>query len=159
MKFSVFWVITQREVVWNRRFGTTFLSHPQGSSSLTAWLLKVEPICGPETSVSNHLTLHNNPQDGRQDFNMHTAYNSQFVESKHVKCLLCTCTVLLLYKRFRVFFICVFPCILYINEQWCNSNKCTVFIKFCWSYIIVSVYIILLCATCLKLIFKTFLCF
>ena len=24
----------------------------------------------------------------------------------------------------------VFPCILYINEQWCNSNKCTVFIKY-----------------------------
>jgi hypothetical protein len=27
-------------------------------------------------------------------------------------------------------FLCVFPCILYINEQWCNSKKCTIFIKY-----------------------------
>jgi hypothetical protein len=29
---SVFWVITLREVVWNRRFGTTYRPHLQGSS-------------------------------------------------------------------------------------------------------------------------------
>ena len=32
-------------------------------------------------------------------------------------------------KHQMLVFICVFPCILYINEQWCNTNKCTIFIK------------------------------
>jgi hypothetical protein len=36
---------------------------PQRSSSLG--LLKIGPVCTPETSVSNHRTLRNNPQDGR----------------------------------------------------------------------------------------------
>ena len=63
----VFWVITRRKVVWNRRFGNTHRSHFQGSSSSswTAWLLKMEPIGNPETSVSSHLTARNNPGDRR----------------------------------------------------------------------------------------------
>ena len=41
---SVFWVITLREGVLNRRFGTTCYSHPQSSSCpsfLTAWRLDI----------------------------------------------------------------------------------------------------------------------
>ena len=34
---SVFWVIARRRVVWNRRFGTTYHSHLQGSSCQTAF--------------------------------------------------------------------------------------------------------------------------
>jgi hypothetical protein len=31
LNFSVFWVITWNEIVWNRRFGITYRSHLQGS--------------------------------------------------------------------------------------------------------------------------------
>ena len=72
---SIFWIIMRRKVVWNRRFGTTYRSHLQRSSCprrllvLTAWPLKMGPIGSPETSVSNHLTPRNNPEDGRIQFN------------------------------------------------------------------------------------------
>jgi hypothetical protein len=58
----VFWVITRREVVWNRCFGNTYRYHIEG------WRyrpLKMGPIGGPEMSVSNHLTPRTNPEDGR----------------------------------------------------------------------------------------------
>jgi hypothetical protein len=55
---SIFWVVTRRKVVWNRRFGTTYLSLLKGS-------LKMGPIGSLETSVSNHLTPCNNPEDRR----------------------------------------------------------------------------------------------
>jgi hypothetical protein len=31
LNFCIFWVITRRDVVWNRRFGITYRSHLQGS--------------------------------------------------------------------------------------------------------------------------------
>jgi hypothetical protein len=46
MKFTVFWVVTQRKVI-----GIIYRSHLQGSSS-------------SETSLPNHFTLRNNPEDG-----------------------------------------------------------------------------------------------
>jgi hypothetical protein len=58
----VFSVITLRKVIWNRRFGTTV------SSCRAAWLLKSGHIGCPETSVSNHLTPHINPEDRRMWF-------------------------------------------------------------------------------------------
>ena len=52
---SVLWVITQSEVVWNRRFGTTYRFHLQGPfCSLKMW-----PISSPETSASSNLTQRN----------------------------------------------------------------------------------------------------
>jgi hypothetical protein len=85
---SVFWVITLRKVVWNRRFGTTYWSHLQGSSFLdtlfetdvsglpigshvqgsgflNSLTLEDGTDSRPETSVLNHLTLLNNSEDGR----------------------------------------------------------------------------------------------
>jgi hypothetical protein len=75
LNYYVFWAIMVREVVWNRRFGTTYRSHLQGSrcsrtldvcqKACTSWPLKMEPMGGPETSVSNHLTPRNNTEYGR----------------------------------------------------------------------------------------------
>ena len=47
---SAFLVTTRREVVWNRRFGTT---DPIFKSQAVqeAWLLKMGHTCSPETSV------------------------------------------------------------------------------------------------------------
>jgi hypothetical protein len=69
---SVLWVITWRKVVWNRRFGTIYRSHLQGSRCprrMTSWPWKMTLTCSPETSVSKHLTPHNNAKNGRIDFN------------------------------------------------------------------------------------------
>jgi hypothetical protein len=63
MKYSVFWVVTQRKAVWYRRFGIIYRSLLQGSSSPRP--LKVGTIRSLETSASNHLTLRNNSEDGR----------------------------------------------------------------------------------------------
>jgi hypothetical protein len=67
---SVFGVLMRREVVWNRCFGTTYRFHLKGSSpsSWTAWPMKMERIGSPETSVQNHVTPRNNPEDGRIPF-------------------------------------------------------------------------------------------
>ena len=61
VRSALFWDITQRRVVMiYRRFGTTYLSHLEGSRSpkktWTSWPLKIEPIRWPETSVSNYHT-------------------------------------------------------------------------------------------------------
>jgi hypothetical protein len=66
MNVSVLWVIEQRGVLWHRRFRTTYLSHLQGSRHFYSDILtlKIGPICRPETSVLEHLTPHNNPEDG-----------------------------------------------------------------------------------------------
>jgi hypothetical protein len=64
-KSSVFLVLTQRKVVLCRRSGTTYRSHLHGSSSP----LNMGLIGSPETSVSSHLTLRDNPEDGRFYFN------------------------------------------------------------------------------------------
>jgi hypothetical protein len=45
---SVFWVITQRQVLLNRRFGATY-----------QFPVNVDPMGNTETSVSNHLTPRN----------------------------------------------------------------------------------------------------
>jgi hypothetical protein len=37
---------------------------------LTSWPMKMRPIASPETSVSNHLTPLNNPEDGRTEVNL-----------------------------------------------------------------------------------------
>jgi hypothetical protein len=72
MRYALFWVITRRQMVMlDRRFGTTYRSHLQGSTSpkkiyLTFWPLKMRPIRCPETSVMDyHSTLRNNPKDCR----------------------------------------------------------------------------------------------
>ena len=68
LNYSFFWVITRRDVVWNRRFGITYRSHFQRSrcpSSWTTWPLKMGPISSPETSVSSNLTPRNNLENGR----------------------------------------------------------------------------------------------
>jgi hypothetical protein len=62
------------KVVWYRRLGTTYRPNLQGLSSpkrsaWTAWPLKMGPICILETSVSNHLALCDNSEDGRTHFN------------------------------------------------------------------------------------------
>ena len=72
---SVFCVITLRKVVLNRRFGTNshiFNGKVVQEESLcfwTAWHVKVGLTGSPETSVFNHLTPRNNPEDGRIQFN------------------------------------------------------------------------------------------
>ena len=71
MNSSIFWVITRRKVVWNRRFRTTsrvpssrikLSKMKKETSSCTVWHLKIRPIGSPETSVSNHFTPRNNPE-------------------------------------------------------------------------------------------------
>ena len=64
---SFFWVITRCEIVWNRRFETTYMYHLNGSSCprRTTWSLRVVRIGTSETSVLNHLMLCNNLEDGR----------------------------------------------------------------------------------------------
>ena len=55
-------------LVKNRLFGSTCLSHLQGSMSNKkedTWPLKIGPICSPETSVFNNPTLRNNTEDGK----------------------------------------------------------------------------------------------
>ena len=81
-KSSVFWVITQCMVVWNRRFGTTyrfgsiFKSHCPRS-------LTLEDVKGnPETSVSNQHTPRNNPEYGRINFN----HGGSLKANSHVPC-------------------------------------------------------------------------
>jgi hypothetical protein len=76
-------------VVWNRRFGTTCRPHLLGSRCLswTAWPLKKGPICSPETSVSNHFTPCNNPEDGRIQFNRGGSLTSRInIDPFLVKC-------------------------------------------------------------------------
>jgi hypothetical protein len=71
MNYYVFWVVTQLRLVYNRRFGITYRFRLHGPS----WSLKVGPIVSPETSVSNHLRLGNNPEDfqPRQKLKIETA--------------------------------------------------------------------------------------
>jgi hypothetical protein len=45
---SVFWVITQREVVWHRRFGTTYRPMFKLMLSSTPYPFKTGPICSPK---------------------------------------------------------------------------------------------------------------
>jgi hypothetical protein len=40
--------------------------------------VKISPIGGPETSVSNHLTLRNKPEDGRIQFNRRRSINRDY---------------------------------------------------------------------------------
>ena len=56
---SVFWVITRREVVGNRRLGSTYRSHLQGSSSPILTLEDFERIenVGRLTSTINSVTI------------------------------------------------------------------------------------------------------
>jgi hypothetical protein len=76
--YSVFWVITRREVVWNRRFGT--ISPFFESSCPRVWPLKMGPIRSPKTLVSNHLTTRNNPEEGRIRFNRGRSLRSCIVQ-------------------------------------------------------------------------------
>jgi hypothetical protein len=55
-------------MVWNWRFGTTVPKF-KGQVVRTAWSWKMGPMCSPETSVSNHLTPPNNPEDGKIQVN------------------------------------------------------------------------------------------
>jgi hypothetical protein len=65
MRSSIFWDVTQyRLVVSKGCFGTTCLSHFQGSS-WTAWPLKMGPISCPEMSITYQSTLCNIPEKGR----------------------------------------------------------------------------------------------
>ena len=71
-KSYVFCVVTQRQVVPYRRFGTTYWvpssrakllkKKKQKNKKSRLGPLKVGNARSPETSVSNHLTLHNNPE-------------------------------------------------------------------------------------------------
>jgi hypothetical protein len=57
MRTALFWAITQRVVVIPyRRFGTTYLSHIQGSVPFLRVILEVGSIAFPETSVRNCVT-------------------------------------------------------------------------------------------------------
>jgi hypothetical protein len=69
MNYSVFLIVNRREVFRNRRFGTLYLPHLQGSSFSDSLILKVEQIGSSETSVSNHLTPRDNPEEGETEFN------------------------------------------------------------------------------------------
>jgi hypothetical protein len=65
---SVFCGFTRCKEVLNRRLGTACLSHLQRSSCRypwRAWPLEMGSTGSSETSVSNHLTPRNNPEDGR----------------------------------------------------------------------------------------------
>jgi hypothetical protein len=68
MRYAIFWYFTQRSMVTPfRRFGTTYLSHLQGSSSpKTTCPLKMEPMCCPETSARKYnSTLRKIPKERR----------------------------------------------------------------------------------------------
>ena len=69
---SFFWDTMRRKIVRNRRFGTTYNSHLQGSGCPRRNNLSLEegPIGIPETLVCNHITPSNNPEDGRIQFNL-----------------------------------------------------------------------------------------
>jgi hypothetical protein len=62
---SVSLVFTRRNVVSNRRFGTIYRSHFQGSWSWTVWPLKMGPIGSPDILGSNNLMPRNNPEGER----------------------------------------------------------------------------------------------
>jgi hypothetical protein len=100
----VFWAVTQRMLVYNRRFGITNRFHLQGSSAeLDRWR---RDIGDTETSVMNQLTLRNNPEDGVIQFNRAKSQRSRKVLSSHrwesyslfevnIKCELCkTCLII-----------------------------------------------------------------
>jgi hypothetical protein len=57
LSYSVVWVVTQRRLAKNRRFGTTYRFH--------LLPLKMEPVGSPETSVLSQPTLRNKPEHGR----------------------------------------------------------------------------------------------
>ena len=72
MRSTLFWDFTQHRVVYlYRHFGTTYLSHLQGSRrrihfSWTSWPLKIALINCPETSTWNyHSILCKIPEDCR----------------------------------------------------------------------------------------------
>ena len=60
LKSCISGFVTQRMVI-------KYLSvpSPKVSQSKTLGPLKMGAICSPETSVSNHVTLRNNPEDAR----------------------------------------------------------------------------------------------
>jgi hypothetical protein len=66
LRCALFWDTTQhRVVIVYRRFGTTYRSYLQRSRS-PRQVLKVVPICCPETSVKDyHSTLPNIPEECR----------------------------------------------------------------------------------------------
>jgi hypothetical protein len=62
-------------------------------------------------------------------WNTYRLSSSWLIFSKHIPFHFARCVGLEARKCWYIC-ICVFPCILYINEQWCNTNKCTIFIKY-----------------------------
>ena len=62
---SVFWFITPRKAIWNRRFGTTYRSLPSSRVSLTV----ADGTDSPETSVLYPLTPRNDPENAIIRFN------------------------------------------------------------------------------------------
>jgi hypothetical protein len=61
--------------------------------SWTSWPLKMGLICSPETSVSNHLMLRNNPEDGRIRFTRGRSLWSR-ISNLHVCYIFLHCTPL-----------------------------------------------------------------
>jgi hypothetical protein len=53
---SLFWVITRRKVVWNRRFENAYLSHRQGTASPWRWTRDVIPKRRFQTTSSRVIT-------------------------------------------------------------------------------------------------------
>ena len=97
---SFFWAMTRREVVRNRRFGTTCRSHLEGSSSCSLnRLTKMGRIGTPKTHISNYLTPYNNQEDGRIQFHRGGRLHSRnwivlsffpiIANSLHFQCMLC----------------------------------------------------------------------
>jgi hypothetical protein len=78
---SVFCFITMREVVRNRRFGTTYMSHRQGRRCPRREnIFSIEgKTDSPETSVYNQLTPRNNLTGGRIQFNSGGSIRSRVV--------------------------------------------------------------------------------
>ena len=74
MRSLVSWNVTQhKHVVSYWRFGTNYQFHLQGSTSWTAWPLKIGLIDCPETSVTNYQSaLHNNPKQRRSHLSLLT---------------------------------------------------------------------------------------
>jgi hypothetical protein len=62
-------VISRRNGVWNRRFGSTYRSHLQGSSCPRSLILEDGTIGCPETAVLNNFTPRNDARDERTQFN------------------------------------------------------------------------------------------
>jgi hypothetical protein len=84
--FPVFWVITRREVVWNRRFRTSYPSHIQRSSypRIRLHASRWDPTGSTATSVSNHLTPRNNPKSEEFTSTAAEAYDLAKVEKTFV---------------------------------------------------------------------------